>query len=128
MRKKGSKESERRGKRRTLGARGESTISPLAVGDIVLVGLNTGEESFERGSASAVLAINGLLSLGRDGSAFTVAAAKQRVGKVVSGDAASGLKVRKERRGEGGVSLFSYFLTSMPLLQRFSKGNVQKRP
>jgi hypothetical protein len=66
----------------------------LAVGDILLVGLNTGEEVFEGGCAGSIVGIDGLLSLGRNSRSLR-AVSKQGVGDVVTSNASSGLRKRR---------------------------------
>lgn len=90
---------------RTLGALSEGTICPLAVGDIVLVGLNTGEESFERGSTGAVLAIDSLSGLRRHRGGLR-SISKQRIGNVVTSDATSSLKRGGKDESERDSSTF----------------------
>lgn len=75
---------------RTL-ALSESAISPLAVGNVVLVGLDAGEEGFEGRSAGAILAINRLSSGGRGSSGLAIGSSKQGVGNVVTSNATGGL-------------------------------------
>lgn len=77
--------------KRTFGAGGERRVSPLAVGDVVLVGLGAREEVFEGGSAGTVLAVNGRLGLRRYGSS-RAASAKEGVGKVMASNTSSSLR------------------------------------
>lgn len=80
-----------RSKRVRTSTLGEGTISPLAVGNVILVSLDAGEESLEGRSAGAILAVDRLGSSGRGSIRLVVGSSKEGVGNVVTSDATGGL-------------------------------------